>query len=138
MFETILTALDGSEHDTKALVATAELAKLNEATVRIVHVREGDFVGRAGFIAREDNEGASALVDHAVATLVASGAKASGTVRSSLPNLVAREILDEAHDCGASVIVMGARGLSDLKGLLFGSNTHKVLHLGHLPVLIIR
>ncbi|HXQ43521.1 MAG TPA: universal stress protein [Acidimicrobiales bacterium] len=138
MFESILTAVDGSEHDSKALAATKELAKLAEGTVRVVHVREGDFVGRAGFMAREEPGEASKLLDETVAELVEAGVKATGTVRSSLVNLVALEILEEAEECGASVIVMGSRGVSDLKGLLVGSTTHKVLHLGQLPVVVVR
>ncbi len=138
MLERILTAVDGSEHDRKVLAATTELAKLGEGTVRVVHVREGDFAGRAGFIPREGHDESSKLVDQAVADLVAAGVKATGTVRSSLASLVALEILEEAEESGASVIVMGSRGVSDLKGLLVGSTTHKVLHLGRLPVLVIR
>jgi nucleotide-binding universal stress UspA family protein len=138
MFERLLIALDGSEHDRKALNAAKELAKLAEATVRVVHVREGNIIGRAGFVAREEHDEASKLVDAAVAELAAGGVKATGTLRSSLPNLVALEILEEAEESGASVIIMGTRGVSDLKGLLVGSTTHKVLHLGKLPVLVVR
>jgi len=36
------------------------------------------------------------------------------------------------------VVVLGARGLTDLEGLVMGSTTHKVLHLGTLPVLVVR
>jgi len=84
MFEIILTAVDGSEHDRKALAATKELAKLAEGTVRVVHVREGDFIGRAGVVAREEHDEASKLVDQDVAELVAAGVKATGTLRSSI------------------------------------------------------
>jgi nucleotide-binding universal stress UspA family protein len=38
----------------------------------------------------------------------------------------------------ADVIVMGSRGLSDVRGMLVGSVTHKVLHLVHRPVLVVR
>jgi len=138
MFESILIAMDGSEHDRLSLAATKELAKLAEATVRVVHVRENDFIGRAGVVPREGHEEASKLVDQAVTELVGAGVKASGIVRGALSSLVAPEILEEAEDCGAQVIVMGSRGVSDLKGLLVGSTTHKVLHLGRLPVLVIR
>ena len=129
MFEHILTTVDGSEYDRMALGATRELAKLAESTVRVVHVRQSDVL--------EEREEASNLLDQAVADLVAAGVKATGTIRSSLTAFVALEILEEAEECGASVIVMGCRGVSDLKGLLVGSTTHKVLHLGRLPVLVI-
>ena len=138
MFENILTAIDGSEHDRKALATTKELAKLAESTVRVIHVRESDFIGRAGSVPREGHEEAFNLVDEAVAELVGEGVKATGTVRASLSSLVAPEILEEAEGCGATLIVMGSRGVSNLKGLVVGSTTHKVLHLGRLPVLVIR
>jgi nucleotide-binding universal stress UspA family protein len=50
----------------------------------------------------------------------------------------ARVILELASAEGADVIVLGSRGLSDLAGLVLGSVTHKVLHLAHCPVLVVR
>jgi nucleotide-binding universal stress UspA family protein len=138
MFEHILTALDGSPHDTKTLAATKELAKLAGGQVRVVHVREGHFIGRAGFVPSEEHDDASELVDRAVADLVDAGVKATGTARASLSGLVVAEILAEAEESGASVIVMGTRGVNELTGLLVGSTAHKVLHLGRLPVLVTR
>ena len=138
MFEHILTALDGSPHDTRTLAATKELAKLAGSQVRVVHVREGHFIGRAGFVPSEEPDDAVQVVDRAVADLVDAGVKATGTVRASISGLVVAEILAEAEECGASVIVMGTRGVNDLTGLLVGSTAHKVLHLGRLPVLVTR
>jgi nucleotide-binding universal stress UspA family protein len=138
MFEHILIAVDGSEHDKKTLSGAVELTGITAGPIRVLHVREGDFIGRAGFVPREDHDEASDVVERSVAELLKAGATATGTVRSSLPNLVAIEILAEAEECGATVIIMGSRGVSDLKGLLVGSTAHKVLHLGRLPVLVIR
>ena len=138
MFEHILVALDGSQHDTKTLAGAKELAQLSAGQVRVVHVREGHFIGRAGFVPGEEHDHAVALVDLAVADLSAAGVNATGTVRASLSGLVAAEILEEAEEFGASVIVMGSRGVSDLTGLLVGSTAHKVIHLGRLPVLVVR
>jgi hypothetical protein len=55
MFEHILIAVDGSEYDRKALGATKDLAKLAEASVRVVHVRQSDVL--------EEREEASHLLD---------------------------------------------------------------------------
>ncbi len=47
-------------------------------------------------------------------------------------------ILRAAKAHAADMIVMGARGLSELQGLVFGSVSHKVLHMTGLPVMIVR
>ena len=49
----------------------------------------------------------------------------------------ARAILAAAERLGADLIVMGSRGMSDLKGRLVGSVSHKVLHLASQPCLIV-
>jgi nucleotide-binding universal stress UspA family protein len=41
----------------------------------------------------------------------------------------ARRIVEAAEETGADMIVMGARGLSDLTALMVGSVSHKVQHL---------
>ena len=50
----------------------------------------------------------------------------------------ARVILDRAASVGADLVVMGTRGLSELKGLLLGSVSHKVLQLAECPCLTIK
>ncbi len=138
MFEKILLALDGSEHASKAIEATKALAKLSAAQVRVVHVREFGFAGRAGQVDLEDKADAQKIVDQAVSELAAASIEATGIVRGALHGHVASEILDEEEEAGANVIVMGSRGSSDLRGLIVGSTTHKVLHLGTSPVLVVR
>ena len=137
MLEHILTALDGSQQDSKTLAAAKELAMLSGGQVRVLHVW-GHLSDRVGLGPHEAHDHASKLVNTAVADLVAAGLKATGTVRASPSGLVATEILEEAEEFRASLIVMGSRGRGDLKGLLMGSTTHKVLQRGRLPVVVIR
>lgn len=51
---------------------------------------------------------------------------------------VAPTIVDFAreHDCG--LIIMGARGLGTVAGLLLGSVTQRVIHLTDLPVVVVK
>ena len=138
MFDLMLLALDHSEQATKALDMAKSLAKLSGGEVRVLHVREYGFAGRAGQVEFEDRTEAHEIVDKAVADLTTAGIKASGTVRGAPFGHGAGEILDEALSAGATLIVMGSRGLNTLEGLIVGSTTHKVLHLGSLPVLVAR
>jgi len=47
-------------------------------------------------------------------------------------------ILELAKQSGADLIVMGSRGFGNLKSLLMGSVSHKVLQLAECPCLIIK
>jgi nucleotide-binding universal stress UspA family protein len=138
MFDKILVALDTSEHAGPVLAAAGELATKYEATVRVVHVLEMGFAGRAGQVPLEEKAEVQKAVDDAVAELVSKGVNATGTVRAAQHGRVAGELCDEARDFEATAIVIGSRGLTDLEGVLVGSTTHKLLHLTHLPVLVVR
>ena len=138
MFDHLLVAVDDSEPSRRALTAARELARLASAEVRVLLVREGTSLSRGSPLWNEGHEEAAAPVDAAVAALQADGIVASGTVRDSVVGATAREFLEGAHESKASLIVMGSRGRSELADLVIGSVAHKVLHLGKLPVLVVR
>ena len=73
-----------------------------------------------------------------VEKLAEAGVKAHGEVRTTLFGYAARDIVDDAIEHDADVIVMGSRGRSDLAGFILGSTAHKVIHLTDRPVLIVR
>lgn len=50
----------------------------------------------------------------------------------------AQAILDAAKRVDADLIVLGTRGLSDLKGLLLGSVSHKVIQLSSCSCLVVK
>ena len=50
----------------------------------------------------------------------------------------AEQILQHAEKESANLIVMGSRGLSDLKGLLMGSVSHKVSQLSHCSCVTVK
>ena len=50
----------------------------------------------------------------------------------------AKRILEQAEKSHASLIVMGSRGLSDIKGLMMGSVSHKVSNLANCSCMTVK
>ena len=137
MYEKILAAIDESEVADRVLAAARELAALSRGDVLVVHMREREPT-RFGVTSTESEEEAQAFVDAAVGKLTATGISARGSARDTLFGHTAREIIADAEANDVDVIVMGSRGHGDLAGLLLGSTAHKVIHLTHKPVLVVR
>ncbi|MGO9195530.1 MAG: universal stress protein [Acidimicrobiales bacterium] len=138
MFDKILVALDESDHSKKALATAGDLAEMSKGEVRVVHVREVPLGMGGPLTAIEPSQQAQTYLDEAVKSLTDRGVTASGGVRNSHNGRIAAEIIDESQSFGASVIVVGSKGVTELAGLIIGSVTHKILHLSTLPVLVVR
>lgn len=139
MYEKILVAVDHSDAATRVLNAALELASLSHAEVWVLHLREREPLGKTGLLmSAESRDEADEAVTAAVETLTKAGVKAHGTVRSTVFGYAAREIMNDAQEHDAGVIVMGSRGRGDLAGLVLGSTAHKVIHLADRPVLVVR
>jgi nucleotide-binding universal stress UspA family protein len=137
MISRILLAANGSEYSARAVRMAAEVAGRFGAEIIVFHAHE-HAMGRGGGYEVETLAEADALTDRVVRELKDVGLSARGQVRSCFYGHTAREIVGQAKDEGADLIVMGSRGLSDVAGLLLGSVAHKVLQLAHVPVLVTR
>jgi nucleotide-binding universal stress UspA family protein len=138
-YEKILVAVDHSEITARVLDAARGLASLSHGEVWVIHLRERETVGRTGLLTSSESEQeAGADVTEVVGALTQAGIEAHGVVRDTLFGHAANEIVTEAKERGADVIVMGSRGRSDLAGLVLGSTAHKVIHLTDRPVMVVR
>lgn len=137
MFERILLPVDGSEHSRKAVSVAGDLARRYGAEVVVLHAREHELTWGAD-IDIESAEEARRLVDEVVRELKDAGTNVRGEVVRVPLGDVPRAILDVAEAEDAGLIVMGTRGLSSWERLLLGSVAHKVVHLAHVPVLVVR
>ena len=139
MYEKILVAVDHSEITPRVLDAARGLASLSNGEVWVVHLRERETVGKTGLLTSRESVGESeADVTSAVDALSKAGITAHAVVRDTLFGHAAREIVTEAQERGADVIVMGSRGRGDLAGLVLGSTAHKVIHLADRQVMVVR
>jgi len=138
MYDTILVAVDHSEPSRRAVLAARDLAMLSNGEVRVLHLRERESGSKGLSVMDETVEDAHEVVTEAVEVLARAGVKAQGEVRTTIYGYAAREIVANAKDHAAGVIVMGSRGRGDLAGMILGSTAHKVIHLSDRPVLVVR
>ena len=139
MYDKILVAVDHSEISDRAVLAARDLALLSKGEVWVLHLREREIATKTGVVLTDETESeANAKVSAVVEKLAEAGVKAYGDVRTTLFGYAARDIVDDAIEHDADVIVMGSRGRSDLAGFILGSTAHKVIHLTDRPVLIVR
>lgn len=136
MFERILLAIDTSEHSRKAVDAAAEIASRFRSEMLVVHVREPVLAETGDHL--ETNTDASEVAEWAAEILRSAGVRAQISVCHSGPRGVAGALLAAASDFRPGLIVMGSRGLTELKGLLLGSVSHKMVQLADAPVLTVR
>jgi nucleotide-binding universal stress UspA family protein len=137
MFKTVLWATDGSETAARALPHALELAEPSGAKLVVAHIRE-IFVGRGGGypMLADESELRERIADQ-VKNLQSDGIDATFVVRTCSANHAARAIAEIAKEVEADVIVVGTHGYGRVAGLLLGSFTQGLLHLGICPVLAI-
>ncbi|MDP6876375.1 MAG: universal stress protein [Alphaproteobacteria bacterium] len=142
MNEKYLVAVDGSEHGWKALDLAAKLAGASDAELILLHVVPHEpmpdglaqFAKAEGLSMAEErgryHEGrriGDQIVRQAEARVRENGfERVSSRVEEGSP---ADRIVAVAEGDGTDMIFLGSRGLSDLKGLLMGSVSHKLMHL---------
>jgi nucleotide-binding universal stress UspA family protein len=145
MMRTILVPWDGSEHSRRALDFLLKLLKEQTAAeVHLLNVQHGAAVldriagGRPSEIQRTEGPATEAgrkVLDSGVKALAAAGVPhVARVVVGDAPH----EIVEYAKTHHADAIVMGTRGLGTVGTLVLGSTAHKVLHLTHVPVTLVK
>ncbi|MCL7942037.1 universal stress protein [Halomonas sp. ATCH28] len=149
MYQTILVPVDGSSHAEKALQVAAQLARGTSAVLHLMTVAEfppdniGLFTGGVAEpyaeeerekLAKGMKEEAHKAIDKARATVDLADIEVKEVVRQGRP---AELITGEAEALGADAIVMGSRGVSDMRGMVFGSVSHKVSHTADCTVITV-
>ncbi|MFT5440300.1 MAG: nucleotide-binding universal stress UspA family protein [Alphaproteobacteria bacterium] len=147
MLKTILVPIDGSGYANRAVDYAGDLASKFDAKVVLLHAihypSEGlpDELHRYAVSEHLDGPGEIDRVVEKIlesAAIRANNAGAENVSSQSHRGDPAQLILDVAKTVGADMIVMGSRGLGELKGLLVGSVSDKVLHHAEVPVTIVR
>ena len=147
MYKTILVPTDGSALSNKAIKEAAKLAKLIQAELLLLHVREphrppAQAGGRSGKSAPRPGE--KELEAREEQDLLKAGEKIADamgvtTVATYVTGTSPYEsIIATARKSKCGLIVMASHGRRGLVGLLLGSETQKVLTHATIPVLVVR
>ncbi len=147
--ERILLAVDGSEHSMRAATLAGELSFRFGAPVDILNVvPEGTPVVPGSvheyaqlehvYITQRDLLKSVGTDLIGVATAKVKEAGGDVGVKDVVIASPAHGIVKFAEDCGADCIVMGRRGLGDMKGLLLGSVSHRVGHLTDITLITVQ
>lgn len=145
----ILLAVDGSGHSKRATTMATEIASRFGAEITLLHVfrptplslavpdelQEYERLEHLHLTAFDVVEAAgNRILDGATTACDRAGVKTDTVTRVGDP---AKLIAGEASQVDADLVVMGSRGLSDARGLLLGSVSHKVMSACDSPVLIV-
>ncbi|GAB2874849.1 universal stress protein [Pseudoduganella ginsengisoli] len=143
MYQHLLLPTDGSPGSSAAIQSALEFAKDAGARVTALHVLPEYHVFTYEAEQLEDTREAylRGTSDQAAKLLaaLASNAKAMGvpcetvSLRSDQPY---RKIVETAQARGCDLIAMATHGVTGLKGMLLGSQTHRVLLKSRIPVLV--
>lgn len=136
----LLVAIDGSEHAANAVGLAGEIGHKFAVPVTVLNVVPDDAVLIGGatheYVKMESLHITQREILKAIGRdIVAQAAREIRTTGASdVRERVevgdpAYTIVDTADKVGADTILMGRRGLTDLKGLFMGSVSHKVGHL---------
>ena len=144
MYDSILVPVDGSEHALEAYKVAKRLAS-SGADIHLVNVPElppatdelGRWVEASNLsVSRADaEEDAYNLLERTRDSVDQAGVEVHTSVHWGP---VAKAIVAEAERLGVDAVIMGSRGLSDLKGLVVGSVSHRVMHSAPCRVILVR
>jgi nucleotide-binding universal stress UspA family protein len=114
----------------------AELARrAGVSEARVLHLNLRENIGGRRF-PLETESAASSVAEAAALELRVAGIAASGEVRHAIVDRAAEEIIADAADWDADLIVLGPPSRGELATRLFGSVTLRVLEHAPCPVLV--
>lgn len=140
--KTLLVPVDFSDDAGAALDMALELAGQLGATVHLLHVyhRPVEMLSPYGValpptVDREIRESAEKRLGVELEKARKSGVDCQAHVREGVAGL---DIAETAKELGVDLIVMGTRGLTGVKHVLFGSVAERTVRMAECPVLSVK
>ena len=141
MFTRILLAYDGSAFSEKALQQAIRLAKDSPAKLEVVHVLHNPVVVVGEAIVNPSNEYEKEYLKRTESMVEKINPQLAELPDAKAIMLIGNPviaILDYAKEMAADIIIVGSRGLSDVKELFLGSVSHNIVQHSSIPVLVVK
>lgn len=145
MYRKILVPVDGSEKASKAALHAAELASKMGSEITLFHVvpslppyvntSPDRFGNIQQAIMDEFQKHGQDILSQVKSDLIGYNLNIKSEIAVGQP---ADEILNRVKEQGYDLLVMGSRGLGEIKGYLMGSVSNRVARHASCPVLIVR
>jgi nucleotide-binding universal stress UspA family protein len=137
-FHRILLATDGTPQAEAAAHLATALAESSGSEIRVVHCWSMQVRQRHGVRDVEMRGEAEKLIADAVDRLRAFGLEADGELIDSTSTHAGTAIAEAARKFDADLVVVGTRGLSDLRSMFEHGVSNQVLTSVSCPVLLVR
>jgi nucleotide-binding universal stress UspA family protein len=143
MFRHLLVAFDGSSHAQRALAEAVEMAQGNNGRLTVMAVVPDSnlWAANSGYEAGVDVNDASDQIERDYQAMLDAAVDA---VPDDVPVIkilkhgaAGAAVVDVAGAGHHDLIVMGSRGRGELRSLLLGSVSHRVVQSSPVPVLLV-
>lgn len=146
MFRKMLVPTDGSQSALKAAQVAGEIARRFDSQVTLLYVHHLPAlamaaVGMGPMVAPD--QATEALLEEGMRQILQTAQEAMGLPGERVRQVIqlghpAQIICQVAEEGGHDLIVMGSRGLSEVRAFFLGSVSDRVSHHAPCPVLIVR
>jgi len=146
MYQRILVPIDGSATSQRGLQEAIRLARVTQATLRLVHiVDELSFSlaasaswGYTGGWLDVLRESGAKILESGVDAVRAEGIAVEGVLFDSFAGPVHEQVVAEAIAWKADLIVLGTHGRRGVGRVMLGSSAESILRSAPVPVLLVR
>ena len=145
MYTRILVPVDGSPTSDRGLEEAVKLARLTGARLRLIHVIDlfTYATGMDGFTMTADlllvlRESGEKMLKACKARVEAAGVPVETALLESLAGRVCDQVVAEAKNWEAELIVIGTHGRRGVGRVFMGSDAEQIVRLAASPVLLVR
>ena len=146
MYQRILVPVDGSPTSTRGLEEAIRVALMSHGKLRLIHVidelsfalaMDASWGGTSGWI-EVLREGGAKLLDDAAAQVHSAGLLVESVMFDNFAGPVDVQVVKEAIDWNADLIVLGTHGRRGVGRIVMGSSAERILRTAPVPVLLVR